>query len=84
MKGNTQQRFPLAPLYELAQRVANLPEGARDDGFTTVRLARMTGTELRYFYRWRADGGVPIFSADRVACRLGFHLCLIWPEWFAV
>ena len=75
-----ERRLPLAPLYALGKSVDALPD--RHDGFTTLRLARLTGVHPRNFHRWRRAGGIPIFTAGRVACRLGYHPSLVWPEWF--
>ena len=45
-------------------------------------LARRTGYPLRTVQRWRAHG-IPYWSADRVAIRLGLHPSLIWTDWYA-
>jgi lambda repressor-like predicted transcriptional regulator len=37
---------------------------------------------LRTIQRWRVDG-IPYWSADRVAIRLGIHPALIWTDWYA-
>ena len=45
-------------------------------------LSRRTGYPLRTIQRWRIDG-IPYWSADRVAIRLGVHPSLIWTDWYA-
>ena len=45
-------------------------------------LSRRTGYPLRTIQRWRVDG-IPYWSADRVAIRLGIHPSLIWTDWYA-
>ena len=44
-------------------------------------LARRTGYPLRAIQRWRV-AGIPYWSADRVAIRLGIHQALIWTDWY--
>ena len=44
-------------------------------------LSRRTGYPLRTIQRWRVDG-IPYWSADRVAIRLGIHPALIWTDWY--
>ena len=45
-------------------------------------LSRRTGYPLRTIQRWRLNG-IPYWSADRVAIRLGIHPALIWTNWYA-
>lgn len=44
-------------------------------------IALRLGTEYRTLYRW-AECGLNWISADRVACKLGTHPAVIWPDWF--
>jgi hypothetical protein len=64
-----QPRLPLEPLV-----VAH--------GSVTA-LADALGRPRRQVSRWRSDG-IPLFSADLVACALGRHPVEVWPEWFAL
>lgn len=50
-------------------------------GFTIGRIADLIGVAPASIHRWRKEGGIPLFSADRAACRLGIHPSLIWPDW---
>ena len=62
-------RLPFDPLARLA-----------DD---TGALARLIGRPRRVVCRWKVDG-VPYWSADAAAVRLGHHPANLWPEWFEV
>lgn len=44
-------------------------------------LSRRSGYPLRTIQRWKTTG-IPLHSADRLACRLGLHPATIWPTWF--
>ena len=44
-------------------------------------LARRTGYPLRTIQRWHATG-IPYWSADRVAIRLGVHPSALWIDWY--
>ena len=46
-------------------------------------LSRRTGYPLRTIQRWKTTG-IPLHSADRLACRLGLHPATIWPHWFTI
>ena len=46
-------------------------------------LSRRTGYPLRTIQRWKTTG-IPLHSADRLACRLGLHPASIWPHWFNI
>ena len=46
-------------------------------------LSRRTGSPLRTIQRWKTTG-IPLHSADRLACRLGLHPATIWPHWFTI
>lgn len=61
-------RLPFAPL---AARI----------GVTAAHvLAVHLGTHARQIYRWRAYG-IDVWSADRVATRIGLHPCQVWSDW---
>jgi hypothetical protein len=42
-------------------------------------IALRCGVDRQTVHRWRKEGGIPIFAADRVAIRLGVHPLDIWP-----
>ena len=42
-------------------------------------VARRTGVSRQTVYRW-ATSGVPIWTADRIAVRMGVHPIMIWPH----
>ena len=64
------ERMPFQPLYDYCQ-----PE-------SMSHLARIIGVERRHLYAFKTDG-IPIFNADRIACKkLGVHPGFIWKkEW---
>lgn len=43
-------------------------------------LANVAGVEKRTAHRWVAEGGIPEPAADRLACNLGLHLDILWPD----
>jgi hypothetical protein len=43
-------------------------------------LSRRTGYPLRTIQRWKTSG-IPRYSADELAVRLGVHPANIWPQW---
>lgn len=43
-------------------------------------LSRRSGYPLRTIQRWKTTG-IPLYSADRLAIRLGTHPAIIWPQW---
>ena len=65
----TPRRFPLAPLL-VADKVDTYGE-----------LGDLLGITRRSVQRY-ADEGISLYGADRLACRLGMHPCLVWPEWW--
>ena len=44
-------------------------------------LARRTGYPVRTLQRWNTTG-IPRYSADRLAIRLGRHPASIWDDWY--
>jgi transcriptional regulator with XRE-family HTH domain len=46
-------------------------------------VARRTGVTRRTVVRWK-HGGIPRWSADTVAIRLGSHPAVIWSNWDSV
>lgn len=83
-------RLPLEPLLAAARAAGGRfvvtlgTPSSRDDAFSLSWFARCIGVQPRQVYRWRTEGGVPIYNADKAACRLGLHPALVWPEWFAL
>jgi lambda repressor-like predicted transcriptional regulator len=66
----------------MAHRATNRFPLDNIDAPNLSELARRTGYTLRTIQRWRIDG-IPYWSADRVAIRLGIHPALIWTDWYA-
>ena len=50
---------------------------------TVTVLAAALGRSREQVARWRS-GGLPLCSADAVACALGRHPAEVWPEWYSV
>jgi hypothetical protein len=50
--------------------------------FNVTRFAQQAGIDRSMFHHWQQRGGIPLWSADRVAIRCGVHPCRIWPDWF--
>lgn len=46
-------------------------------------LAAALGSDTATLYRYR-NQGVPVFTADRLAVKLGMHPCQVWPDWYQV
>ena len=44
-------------------------------------VARRLALPRSTIYRWRREGGIPYYTADRIALRLGTHPVLIWPDY---
>lgn len=69
------------PLIQLA---ASQHPGSDAVGITTVGLAaqalNIAASEL---HRWRHQG-IPYYTADRLAIRLGYHPALVWEEWWTL
>jgi predicted DNA-binding transcriptional regulator AlpA len=63
--------FRWLPLEPLRQAV---------DEFSPSRLAEWADVSLRTAVRWVVFDEIPYYPADRAACALGFHPCLIWGE----
>lgn len=65
--------WPLAPLLDAMGRPRP----------SITAAAAMAGVDRRQLYRWRAAGGLSDREADRVACAMGTHPVLVWPDWLA-
>lgn len=48
------------------------------------KLARAFGVSRRSIVRWKRNGRIPFFSADRALTRLGEHPIAFWPEAFGL
>lgn len=69
---------PLEPLIEAAWR----PISDHQRHISVIgKAAQLTGIDNATFHKWRRDG-LSRWAADRVACRLGYHPGLIWPNWW--
>lgn len=69
------------PLDPLVERVS-WQLGIDIDEVSATRLAEAVGVTARTVHRWQAKGRViPVKSCDRLAITLGWHPCVIWPEW---
>lgn len=68
------------PLEPLLERVA-WQIGIDLEGLSVRQVADAVGMQPRSIQRWKENGGVPVGTCDRVAIALGWHPCVIWPEW---
>ena len=82
-----QRRLDVDPLIRFVERTHGVPndyESAaqvrRGRLRTDVDIIRILDVGAKAIRRWRADGGVPLHIADRIARDLGTHLLLIWPD----
>lgn len=64
-----EHRYPIGPLLALPDLPASGPE-----------CARIAGTSLRNWERWKAAGYIPQDAADRICVALGLHLDHVWPS----
>ena len=85
MRGKAQPRVSFA---DLESFLANSQEDAELRQFVSVTttckvlpgvLAQRTGVTRNSIYRWR-ETGIPLFAADRIACHMGVHPLVIWPD----
>lgn len=69
------KRFPTKTLHEyVMKRYSDVTTAAAAMG-----VARATIVSWGY-----SDDMMTTFHADRLACRLGVHPCVIWPQWFDI
>ena len=47
-------------------------------------LARASGCPRSCLTRWQREGGIPLYTADRLAIRLRLHPVDVWPEWYHI
>lgn len=64
-----EHRYPIGPLLA----TAGIPATGRE-------CARIAGTSLRNWERWRTAGYIPQDAADRICVALGLHLDNVWPS----
>jgi hypothetical protein len=80
-------RLVLLPIADLLPHVAHLvgttDERGQELGLPRV-LAEPSGSAPRSTAKWVAAGALPLPAADRICCRLGLHLALVWPSLYAV
>lgn len=74
--------YPFAPLAAMA-RVRFRP----DDVEANAQATDVTRVDQLLGYRWHRStikkwqrDGIPERSADHIACELGLHIDIIWPE----
>jgi hypothetical protein len=83
-----QRRFPVEPLAALAARHRRhhpLIDGLWTHSGPAVETHDPEGRYgklTRYLFRWRHEGAIPEWSADRWAIHYGLHPCRLWPDWF--
>lgn len=84
---NIQTRFPMQPVLD---RIAAEPQPSTttvvhffEHGRKQTTLSEKTGICRRSIVRWCREG-VPYWSADVLATRLGVHPSMIWPDWYDV
>lgn len=82
--------LPVAPLMGFAAARAgmpwhpptpNCPECLTGTHFSRQQFADSVKVSVVTVRSWWRNG-VPLWSADRAAVRLGVHPAAIWPEWF--
>ena len=69
-----------------APPVAHLPFAALEAAAgreNLLVLAAALGSDTATLYRYR-NQGVPVFTADRLAVKLGMHPCQVWPDWYEI
>lgn len=80
-------RVPVEPLVALVARLedaspkSHQQAAARGRLVTDVRVAEAVGVDSTQIARWRAEGGIPWVSADRLAVALNRHPLEVWPDW---
>lgn len=76
-------RYPFGPVLHHFGRATHDVTGYNCSRFeqsaTMTVLAEVLGMPVSSLQRWARDG-IPEVSADRVACQLGTHPALLWPE----
>jgi hypothetical protein len=70
-------RVPYQPLLDWAKAELRSPDPSMRD------VARLFGVDAHAPKRW-ANNGIPIWNADRLACRMGLHPTEIWGQAFYV
>jgi plasmid maintenance system antidote protein VapI len=70
------RRYPAAPMAAILRRYM------RRRSLTWDEMAALLGVCQRSLVRYITADTLCEQVADRLACRIGLHPCLIWPEWF--
>jgi len=68
-------RYPFDPVREYLEMSHEYLE------MSHTELADRLNVTSRTIARW-STGGLNTWTADRVACQIGFHPSLLCPEWF--
>jgi hypothetical protein len=75
------ERWARAHLAPASQAVADQVE----PGDVSVgTIADAIGFARGTIHSWRRRSGIPLYSADQVACRLGMHPVDLWPDWYSI
>ena len=83
MTGLAQPRMSYADLEDYLAQDSDETEARRYLTVVTeykilpTTIARRCGVDRQSVYRWRVDG-IPLYSADKIACNLGTHGSVIW------
>lgn len=64
--------FPLAPVLDLL---------ALDTSAPVKRLADRLGVHPRTVLKWQEQGGVDVWTADRIATAMTLNAEQLWPGW---
>lgn len=84
-------RLPVDPLVRAAGAHLSIASQDHPAGCTVLQLpnpvgalALQLGTRPRTVHRWKAEGGIPFYVADRAALALGMHPGEVWGQaWWA-
>lgn len=82
-----------APLMRYLERQVGIRPGKFTDHHRTTEcfgrarsvdadIALEAGVSQRQVQRWRRGALLRAYDADRIACRLGLHPCLLWSDWY--
>jgi hypothetical protein len=75
-------RYPFAPLEPLIEaKWRPMKENDVEHAGITAKASRLLETSRGSVIHWR-KAGMNEKTADRVACALGYHPGLVWPEWW--
>jgi hypothetical protein len=74
-------KFPFAPLEPLIDAKWQPATDRETCSGYAAKTARVLNVHTAMVGRWRREG-LNEQTADRVACALGYHPGLVWPEWW--